>query len=281
LNDFYSMAYSATFDDQDNLYVADLNRTKVLIYKNPFNSIPPPRTPTPLPPSTITPSPPPVVGGHGFSLETSPGEAVHARWNPGTLQTGYQGIRIALPGGATSLFPDSGQLAPTATGFDDFNPVDIACYTVLVYLPGTTGSVSGPPNTDGLCLFRSVASGNIPQHFKIQLNESPSAALTWNPPLVGGQTGYTLVIIPTDGSPITTQTLGAGTASTTHNTGGHVVCYQLQVTGGGGGQTDALCAFPGASTLSAGTPSPSNRVVQRIRTEVGMPPIAHAPLTDR
>jgi hypothetical protein len=33
LADFYSMPYAATFDSLDNLYVADLNRARVLIYK--------------------------------------------------------------------------------------------------------------------------------------------------------------------------------------------------------------------------------------------------------
>ncbi|MEX0616989.1 MAG: DNRLRE domain-containing protein [Candidatus Woykebacteria bacterium] len=36
LKDFYSMAFSATFDENDNLYVADLNRGRVLIYKRPI-----------------------------------------------------------------------------------------------------------------------------------------------------------------------------------------------------------------------------------------------------
>jgi hypothetical protein len=35
LNDFHSMAYAATFDDDDNLYVADLNRDRVFIYYRP------------------------------------------------------------------------------------------------------------------------------------------------------------------------------------------------------------------------------------------------------
>lgn len=38
LNDFHSMGYAATFDDDDNLYVADLNRDRVLIYLAPFSS---------------------------------------------------------------------------------------------------------------------------------------------------------------------------------------------------------------------------------------------------
>lgn len=36
LKDFHSMAYAATFDKHDNLYVADLNRDRVFIYRKPF-----------------------------------------------------------------------------------------------------------------------------------------------------------------------------------------------------------------------------------------------------
>jgi hypothetical protein len=36
LNDFGSMPYAATFDSNDNLYVADLNRDRVFIYRRPF-----------------------------------------------------------------------------------------------------------------------------------------------------------------------------------------------------------------------------------------------------
>ena len=38
LRDFSSMPYAATFDDNDNLYVTDLNRNRVLIYWKPFSS---------------------------------------------------------------------------------------------------------------------------------------------------------------------------------------------------------------------------------------------------
>ena len=38
LHDFGSMPYSMTFDDNDNLYVTDINRNRILIYWNPFNN---------------------------------------------------------------------------------------------------------------------------------------------------------------------------------------------------------------------------------------------------
>ncbi len=48
LNDFGSMPFAVAFDDDDNLYVGDINRARVLVYRNPFHN--PPRTaaaPTP------------------------------------------------------------------------------------------------------------------------------------------------------------------------------------------------------------------------------------------
>jgi DNA-binding beta-propeller fold protein YncE len=36
LNDFGSMPYAATFDSDDNLYVVDLNRDRVFVYRRPF-----------------------------------------------------------------------------------------------------------------------------------------------------------------------------------------------------------------------------------------------------
>jgi sugar lactone lactonase YvrE len=48
LNDFDPQAYSVAFDDQDNLYAADPNRSNILIYLKPFQ--------TPYPTPTGTPS---------------------------------------------------------------------------------------------------------------------------------------------------------------------------------------------------------------------------------
>ena len=38
LHDFGSMPYTVAFDDNDNLYVGDINRGRVLVYLNPFNN---------------------------------------------------------------------------------------------------------------------------------------------------------------------------------------------------------------------------------------------------
>ena len=46
LYDVGSMPFAAAFDENDNLYVGDLNRGRVLIYRNPFNNAPRPATPS-------------------------------------------------------------------------------------------------------------------------------------------------------------------------------------------------------------------------------------------
>ena len=55
LYDVGSMPFAAAFDKNDNLYVGDLNRSRVLIYRNPFNN-----TPQQVPQSTPGPPVPPA-----------------------------------------------------------------------------------------------------------------------------------------------------------------------------------------------------------------------------
>ncbi len=55
LYDFSSMPYTATFDDRDNLYVGDINRGRVLVYHNPFDNPPRPKTSTTT--EAVPPSP--------------------------------------------------------------------------------------------------------------------------------------------------------------------------------------------------------------------------------
>jgi sugar lactone lactonase YvrE len=66
LNDYYSMAFSATFDDAGNLYVGDLDRARVLVYKDPFG---------PGGPSSPPASPPP-----GYTGPPSGSVPGNARW---------------------------------------------------------------------------------------------------------------------------------------------------------------------------------------------------------
>ena len=79
LYDFGSMPYTATFDENDNLYVGDTNRARVLMYLNLFATTPRPSTesPAPVPPlpaypveiKDISPEPPYCVvrdSQHGY-----------------------------------------------------------------------------------------------------------------------------------------------------------------------------------------------------------------------
>ncbi|MBI2617784.1 hypothetical protein HYW55_06635 [Candidatus Gottesmanbacteria bacterium] len=65
LNDFFSHGYSSLFDSNNNLYIADLNRGRVLVYFDPLKNYPPSPTPSPSPiPSsspTLTPTPFPTA----------------------------------------------------------------------------------------------------------------------------------------------------------------------------------------------------------------------------
>lgn len=56
--DRYAQAYAIKFDDNDNLFVADLNWGRVLVYAKPI-PFDPNATPTPTPTPTPIPSPPP------------------------------------------------------------------------------------------------------------------------------------------------------------------------------------------------------------------------------
>ena len=67
LYDFGSMHYTATFDDNDNLYVGDINRGRVLVYFNPFNN-------PPAPPTEVPAQDPPPLPEYPVKIEAvSPG----------------------------------------------------------------------------------------------------------------------------------------------------------------------------------------------------------------
>lgn len=53
LRDLWSMAYSATFDENDNLYMSDINRGRVLVYRNPFGNPTPADGSTPIQPAPL------------------------------------------------------------------------------------------------------------------------------------------------------------------------------------------------------------------------------------
>ncbi len=97
LEDYSSMSYSAAFDAADNLYVADLNRGRVLIYKSPFGPAAPtptavPSTPTPIPPTptavppTATAVPPTATAVPGTPAPIPPTPTCRPRGNSGNCR---------------------------------------------------------------------------------------------------------------------------------------------------------------------------------------------------
>ena len=155
--------------------------------------------------------------------------------------------------------PGGGLLPPNTTSFDDPAPGEIGCYFTSVSGGDPLGTVSYG-TSDVICLFRGQASGATPSNFKAQL-DGGQTTLSWTAPT--SPTGHTLLIIRTDGSPLDSRVLGVGVASTTHDTAGAIVCYQLRPLGVAG-QSDILCSIPHASTLSAAG-APPRGLFDRLR----------------
>ena len=90
LYDFSSMPYTATFDDDDNLYVGDINRGRVLVYRNPFDNPPRQKTATTTP--TVPPSPEYIATIH--SADPEPPQCVLAT----SPQIGENTLRLGVEG---------------------------------------------------------------------------------------------------------------------------------------------------------------------------------------
>lgn len=150
---------------------------------------------------------------------------------------------MAPASGAVTTFPSGGGLLPAnATGFDDPSPGGVGCYFAGVLGGNPSGSLSYGIS-DVICLYRGLASGATPPNFKAQV-DGDLVTLTWAAP--GGQSGYVLFVIHTDGS-LGFEALGSGATSIVHDTDGATMCYQLR-TAGVAGQTDVLCPVPNAGT---------------------------------
>ncbi|MGH7740065.1 MAG: hypothetical protein ACREL1_07965 [bacterium] len=63
LKDYSPQAYSEAFDDQDNLYVTNHNRSRIFIYLDPFPKATPTSAPTDTPTVTCTAAPSPIPTG--------------------------------------------------------------------------------------------------------------------------------------------------------------------------------------------------------------------------
>ena len=189
-------------------------------------------------------SAPAPIGGRGFAV----GGALGGRellWTTGTVQSGYAIARIA--GGATTILPSL--LPGTATQHTDAAAPagQLNCYALLPF--NGTGLVG---NSDLLCSVPNTHSvTGAPANAMVQLNQSSMATIAWSPP--GGQTGFTLLTIPLNGSPQGAVPLPAVATRAMHETGGVPTCYAVLALTGAAvtGNSDILCAIPGHSDLTA------------------------------
>jgi uncharacterized repeat protein (TIGR01451 family) len=188
-----------------------------------------------------------VLGGHDLTIRAAAGGGAALSWTGGSIQAGYLVGRIA--GGVTTIFPGGGvPLPPGTTGFVDPSPEpgEANCYTVAP----VDGAGQPYGLSDLVCLIPGTASpsGAAP-NFSLQLRESPTAHFTWDPP--GGQTVYALYVYPLDGTPSRRRIINGASTSVAVSTGGIPTCFVLLAANGATalGNTDALCAVPGFSTL--------------------------------
>ena len=155
LRDYFSMAYTAAFDAQDNLYIGDLNRGRVLVWKNPFNnpilspSPTPLQSPSPTPIASPTPTPTPTPTPAG---DTQPPSA------PGSLTAGaISSSQINLSWTASSdnvgvigyeVYRNSSLIATiTTTTFGDTGLAAQTTYNYYVIAKDGSGNSSLQSNT--------------------------------------------------------------------------------------------------------------------------------------
>ena len=162
LNDFYSVGYGSAFDENDNLYVSDLNRSRILIYKNPFNITHTPEpSPTPTPSGSVgptstptpTPTPPPV-----FTPTPTPAGDTQPPSAPGSLTAGaISSSQINLSWTASSdnvgvigyeVYRNSSLIATiTTTTFGDTGLAAQTTYSYFVIAKDGAGNRSSQSNT--------------------------------------------------------------------------------------------------------------------------------------
>ncbi len=188
-----------------------------------------------------------TIGGRGFTLGYSRSaldRGVYLSWGGGTGQTGYLVLRVM--GGAVTVFPLSGGTlsASTTTFYDPSTINGAACYVLLVL------TSSSPKVSDLLCVIPTgEVSAYAPQYTEVRLNQSQTAVIGWDTPLL------TLAV---DGYRVATTTSPPGffplTAHVaTHNTQGHPTCYVVSTMAGTTvkGSGDLVCAIPGVATVGA------------------------------
>jgi hypothetical protein len=189
--------------------------------------------------------------GRGFGLTAGPLPVLDSAmlsWTVGTQQTGYDVLRFAADSHSLAILPASGSPLPApAQSFQDADTLieSLYCYA-LVPLSGDDALGTSDP----LCLAPHTHSASgAPPSFTLRLNQSSTASLTWIPP--GGQAGYVLVAIPSNGSQ-RYQILSATATSATDDTTGQPTCYLLIALANGSvmGNSDVECGIPGVFSVA-------------------------------
>jgi hypothetical protein len=188
------------------------------------------------------------VAGRGFTLQSQP---VTMSWGTGTAQTGFVLARIS--DSETSVLPPGGaQLPSWATSYTDSTAALGAWFCYSLFAMRGSDAIG---SSDVLCLIPNVHSGDAPSDFRVRLDQSNVATLSWGPPspFVTDITGY-VVLTLLSGQRVIPVALNAGTGfNIQDDTGGQPTCYVLVAMSGATplGNSDALCAAPGFSSLGS------------------------------
>ncbi|HVZ80709.1 MAG TPA: hypothetical protein VHE12_07910 [bacterium] len=150
LNDYGPQSFASVFDDQDNLYVTELNRNRVLIYQHPFGTPGPTSTPT----SSFTPTP------TGTSTHTPTPTATSTSTFTGTLPTD------------TPSFSPTPTLTPTSTASPtpSWTPTPTSTWTstfTSTASPTPTGSWTPTPTNSPVLACGTIVWTQTPNSLSV------------------------------------------------------------------------------------------------------------------
>lgn len=189
-----------------------------------------------------------VAGGRNLRIGTA--GPIDLSWDGGTLQTGYTLLKYNTSTAVATLIA----IAAGATSYSDTAAANGVVYCYALAATGPAGLLG---LSDLECALTGQQTGSvIAGNFRLALNQTSNATLTWTAP-PGGADAYLLVVIPLDGTPNTTVSLGSAAVSRVQALSPAGTCFQLTAFKGTSfGLTDVLCGVPGVSTL-ANTPHPT------------------------
>lgn len=205
-----------------------------------------------------------VPGGRNLRIGTGP---IELWWDGGTLQTGYTLLKYNTSTAAATLIA----LPGNATSYSDTTAANGVVYCYALAATGGTGFLG---LSDLECALAGLQAGTVvPGAFRLALNQTATATLTWTPPS-GGADAYLLVVIPLDGSPDSSVSLGGSAVSATHAVVPAGTCFQLTAFKGTAfGLTDVVCGMPGVTTFAAsGNPLGAGsglRLLEQLAQRVG------------